>query len=164
VLESDPEHFDSLMSLGGYYQDFGLYHAAEPYLKALETAFPERALALFAHGKNLFFLLEDSPAEQALTKVVDRGGTDLYPSALYYLGVIAKRNARTEDAADYLIRFLEKSYASGHFTLTEADAHLNLAEVYRRLDDPDLAQQHEEAAKRLTEGLFQAPESGSDGS
>jgi spermidine synthase len=164
VLKSYPEHLDSLMSLGGYYQDFGLYHAAEPYLEALETAYPERALALFAHGKNLYFLFEDGPAELALAKVVDRGGADLYPSALFYLGMIAKRNARTEDAADYLIRFLEKSYARGQFTLTEAEAHLNLAEVYRRLDDPDLAEQHEEAAKRLTEGLLQASESRSDGS
>ncbi|MBI4161611.1 MAG: hypothetical protein HY509_04110, partial [Acidobacteria bacterium] len=160
VLAAEPENLDALMSLGGYYQDFNLYHAAEPYLERLERAYPEKALALFHHGKNLYFLLRDGEASERLERVVEAGGAVLYPSTFYYLGMLAKRNARSEAAVEYLTRFLQEGYRSGELSLVEAEAHLTLAEVLRRLERTEEADRHAEAGRRLAEGLLALPAGG----
>lgn len=162
VLESDPDHLDSLMSLGGYFQDFGLYNAAEPYLARLEQAYPKKSLAQFYHGKNLYYLLKDGPSEIALKKVLEMKGTALYPSSLYFLGMLAKRNARTEEGIEYLSLYLKRAYGSGQLSLLEASTHQTLAELYRRLDQPDRAEQEEEMARRLTESILQVAGDGTD--
>ncbi|MCZ6669585.1 MAG: hypothetical protein O6947_00975, partial [Acidobacteria bacterium] len=162
VLESDPDHLDSLMSLGGYFQDFGLYNAAEPYLARLEQAYPKKSLAQFYHGKNLYYLLKDGASEIALKKVLEMEGTALYPSSLYFLGMLAKRNARTEEGIEYLSLYLKRAYGSGQLSLLEASTHQTLAELYRRLDQPDRAEQEEEMARRLTESILQVAGDGTD--
>jgi tetratricopeptide (TPR) repeat protein len=156
ALAADPANVNALLSLADFNMDRTNYADAERYLSQALHIRPDDPDLLFARGRVLYLLKRYPESEKDLARSLAREGDEEMPLALYYLGLIQQQKGNLEGAAELLRRYLQWGYRQGKLTAVEADVHLALADVYRGLKLPDLADQQRKAGETLKSRLAES--------
>jgi len=159
ALQADPKNADALISLSDFNSDRGNYSEADAYLTQALAIRPGDPAALYARGRVRYLLKRYKESEADLAQALAQKGDTGAPLALYYLGLIQKEKGNLDGAAEFLRRYLQWGYQQGKLTAVEADVHLTLADVYRGLQLPDLADQQRKAGEMLKDRLAESAKS-----
>jgi tetratricopeptide (TPR) repeat protein len=158
-LAADPKNANALMSLADFNSDRNNHAEAVEYLGQILATHPDDTAALFARGTALYELKRMKESEADLARALALKGDTGAPLALYYLGLIQKDKGNLQGAAEFLRRYLQWGYRQGRLTPVEADVHFALADIYKGLQLPDLADQQRKAGETLKQRLQQSAQS-----
>ena len=102
ALKKDPSHAEASLSLAKLYQDQGAFDQAEPLLSRLRKDHPEKRIAAFYHGVNLYYL---GRYQRALDEL-EQGRVFSEPFVYYYQSLVFGKLKKEAEASQALGQFI----------------------------------------------------------